>query len=101
MYFISATILHRSARFKFEYIGVYGPADHSLSSAFLEELEAKVIRSQHQVVVGGDFNLIRGAKDKNNANINWPRVHMFNDSIARMALREINHFGAQFTWSAK
>jgi mannosylglycoprotein endo-beta-mannosidase len=53
------------------------------------------------VVVGGDFNLIRGAEDKNNSNINWPRVHLFNDCIARLALRELNRSGARFTWTNK
>jgi hypothetical protein len=53
------------------------------------------------VVVGADFNLIRGAEDKNNNNINWPRIHLFNDCIARLALRELKHSGARFTWSNK
>ena len=42
-----------SSNFKFEYIGVYGPADHSRSSVFLKELEAKVSSSNYPVVVGG------------------------------------------------
>jgi hypothetical protein len=51
------------------------------------------------VVVLGDFNLIRGQQDKNNANINWGQVNAFNDCIARLALREIACSGARFTWS--
>jgi endonuclease/exonuclease/phosphatase (EEP) superfamily protein YafD len=51
--------------------------------------------------VGGDFNLIRGAEDKNNANLNWPRIHLFKDCLARLALREINRIGARFTWTNK
>ena len=51
------------------------------------------------MVVGGDFNLIRGAHEKINANINWPRVTMFNDSIAKMGLKEVHRFGTWFTWS--
>jgi hypothetical protein len=41
-YFLSALTFHREAKFKFEFIGVYGPADHSKSAEFLEELESKV-----------------------------------------------------------
>jgi exonuclease III len=100
-FFISAVVLHRASKVIFEYVGVYGPADHARAPAFLEELENKVSRSQHPVVVGGDFNLIRGAEDKNNSNINWPRVHLFNDCIARLALRELNRSGARFTWTNK
>jgi endonuclease/exonuclease/phosphatase family metal-dependent hydrolase len=82
-------------------VGVYGLADHARAPAFLEDLENKVSRSQHPVVVGGDFNLTRGAEDKNNSNINWPIVHLFNDCIARLALRELNRSGARFTWTNK
>jgi hypothetical protein len=39
--------------------------------------------------------------DKNNSNINFPTVHMFNDLIARMVLIEINRSGARFTWTNK
>jgi exonuclease III len=98
-FFLSAAVYHRASKFKFVAIGVYGPADHSNLAQFLVELESKVQRSPMPVVVFGDFNLIRGAQDKNNNNINWPRVNAFNDAIARMALREVARAGARFTWS--
>jgi hypothetical protein len=53
------------------------------------------------VVVGGDFNLIRGAEDKNNDNINFSRIHMFNDCIARLTIQELKRRGARFTWTNK
>jgi endonuclease/exonuclease/phosphatase family metal-dependent hydrolase len=81
----------------FEFIGVYGPADHARSRNFLEELEVKVSSTQYPVVVAGDFNLIRGSADKNNRNIDWTRVRLFNDSIARMDLGEIRRTDACFT----
>jgi hypothetical protein len=55
----------------------------------------------YPVVVAGDFNLIRGSADKNNSNIDWARVSLFNDSIARMDLGEIRRTGARFTWLNK
>jgi hypothetical protein len=67
-------------------MGVYGPADHARSAIFLSDLESKVENCSNPVVVLGDFNLIKGAQDKNNANINWPLVNAFNDCIARLAL---------------
>jgi endonuclease/exonuclease/phosphatase (EEP) superfamily protein YafD len=57
-FFISTVVLHRSSKVIFEYIGVYGPADHSRAQEFLEELEDKVTRCEHPMVVGGDFNII-------------------------------------------
>ena len=49
------------------------------------------------LIVGGDFNLIRSGADKNNDNINWPRVAMFNNAIASMALREVARSAARYT----
>jgi hypothetical protein len=51
--FIEITAATRGVFFKFEIIGVYGPADHARSELFLQELEAKVNSCQHPVVVGG------------------------------------------------
>src|SRR3954465_14304384 len=53
------------------------------------------------IVLGGDFNLIRSGADKNNRNIDWPRVTLFNNTIASCALREIARTGARFTWTNK
>jgi hypothetical protein len=33
-------------------------------------------------VLGGDFNLIRGKGNKNNSNIDWRLVDLFNNFIA-------------------
>jgi hypothetical protein len=49
-------------------------------------------------MVGGDLNLIRGARDKNNDNINFPRILIFNDYIARLTIQELKRRGARFTW---
>ena len=78
---------------------VYGPADHSHSVEFLGELEAKVLAgsaAQIPLMVGGDFNLIQSGVDKNNANIDWTRVSMFNAAIAASALREAARTGARY-----
>jgi exonuclease III len=98
-FFLSAALFHRETKFKFEFIGVYGPADHSRSLQFLVDLDSKVAACQFLVAVLGDFNLIRGAQDKNNSNINWPLVNAFNDTIAKLVLREVARSGARFTWS--
>jgi hypothetical protein len=51
--------------------------------------------------MGDDFDLIRGTKDKNNNNLNWPRIHQFNNVIVVMLLREINIVGAWFMRTSK
>jgi endonuclease/exonuclease/phosphatase (EEP) superfamily protein YafD len=80
---------------------IYGPADHSRTEEFLSELEREVLACQLPIVVGGDFNLIREVQDKNNSNLNWPRIHRFNDVIAAMSLREVSRAGARYTWTNK
>jgi hypothetical protein len=100
-FFLSASIYHSDTKFKFELVGVYGPTDHTRSPGFITDLEAKVQRCTLPVVILGDFNLLCGVNDKNNTNINWTLVNLFNDDTARMALREIARTGARFTWSNK
>jgi exonuclease III len=81
-FFLSVLVLHRQRNLKWWCILVYGPADHSRTAEFLGELEREVLACRFPVVVAGDFNLIRDARDKNNANLDWPRIHSFNDAIA-------------------
>nr|XP_020188520.2 uncharacterized protein LOC109774221 [Aegilops tauschii subsp. strangulata] len=97
-FFIAATIRVRASLRVLAVVQVYGPADHSRSAEFLGELQDKVLAisaAQTPVLVGGDFNLIRSGADKNNSNVNWPRVAMFNNAIASMALREVARTGAR------
>jgi hypothetical protein len=99
--FLSATIFQRARQFKWCFMLIYGPADHSRTEEFLSELEREVLACQLPIVVGGDFNLIREARDKNNSNLNWPRIHRFNDVIAALSLREVSRAGVRYTWTNK
>jgi hypothetical protein len=78
---------------------VYGPADHRRSPAFLAELSSKVVRCTTPVMIVGDFNLIRAPEDRSSDHVDFPRMRMFNDCIADLALREITTVGARYTWS--
>ncbi|KAK1666249.1 hypothetical protein QYE76_054408 [Lolium multiflorum] len=98
-FYLSTSILHRMSRRIMTIVGVYGPADHGRSSAFLEEVSAKVARTNTPLLMGGDFNLIRAACDKNNDHLNWRLMDLFNEHIAAWALREIPRSGARFTWT--
>jgi hypothetical protein len=97
-FFISTSVLHRASNRIFEVVAIYGPADHSRSRSFLEEISDKVGRATHPLLLGGDFNLIRSAEDKNNDNLNWPLIDLFNEHVASWALREIPRTGARYTW---
>jgi hypothetical protein len=99
VFFISALALQRSNNSKWSFVLVYRPADHGRSEEFLQELVCFVSASPFPVVVGGDFNLIRGLGDKGSGNINWPRVRRFNDALATMSLCEISRVGSRYTWT--
>jgi hypothetical protein len=98
-FFISAAVLCRALNLRLEIMGIYGPADHAHSQIFLAEISNKIANTESPLLVGGNFNLIRGDADKNNDNINWARVDMFNEAIGEWALREIPRTGARYTWS--
>jgi exonuclease III len=98
-FFVSVSVLRRSDNLMLEIMGIYGPADHSLSLAFLEEILAKIARTVLPLILGGDFNLMQSEEDKNKDIINWPRIDMFNDHIANWVVRELPRTGARYTWS--
>jgi hypothetical protein len=64
-YYIKASIICHADRTRLEVIGIYGPADHALSAGFLEEISNKIVAAEAPLIIGGDFNLLRAAHDKN------------------------------------
>lgn len=100
-HYVSALLRHKKDGFKWEVIVVYGPAQHDKSEVFLEELSAKCNKTTVPLVIGGDFNLIRGRADKNIDNIDWNLVNLFNDFIAQNQLQELKRSGSSFTWTNK
>ena len=103
-FFIAVTIKHRTSLATWAIVCVYGPADHSRSADFLREIQALVGAKQAAnipIVLGGDFNLIRSSADKNNDNIDWNRISLFNNAIAACALWELARTGDRYTWTNK
>ena len=79
--------------------GVYGPAQDDFKSAFLAELVRACQQNPLPTLIGGDFNILRSSKDKNNDRYvdRWP--FLFNAVIDSVDLREIDLTGRQFTWA--
>ncbi|KAE8809575.1 hypothetical protein D1007_13868 [Hordeum vulgare] len=100
-FFMSMAVTDRRVHLSWEVIIVYGPADQGRWADFLAELKNKVERCTTPVVVAGDFNLIRWASDISSLNVDRPRMRLFNDCIADLALREIARVRARFMWSNK
>ena len=88
-FWASVVLSHKSMNTLCEYIVVYGPADHSLSNLFLNELSTKIESCTLPMVIGGDFNLLRCPLDKNNNNFSWSLANAFNDFISANAIREL------------
>lgn len=60
-FFLGAEMIQKNNNFKWELLVVYGPAGHSRSIDFLRKIYHKANSSLNPLVIGGDFNLIRGA----------------------------------------
>jgi exonuclease III len=91
----------RRSNFRWRFITVYGPARHDLSVAFIDELKAICALSTLPVILGGDFNLIREASDKNSENIDLGLINLFNEFIGDLQLRELKRSGQRYSWTNK
>jgi hypothetical protein len=81
------------------FTGVYGPHQDAEKVGFLEEL--REIRSfcSGPWVIGGDFNMIYSAEDKNNENLNRAMMGRFRRFVNDYELKEIPLLGRRYTWS--
>jgi hypothetical protein len=91
----------RRSNFRWVMVTIYGPVNHDLSNAFLEELGAICQQSVLPLIIGGDFNLIREISDKNSDNIDFNLIDQFNSFIGDHELRELKRSGQKFTWTNK
>jgi hypothetical protein len=82
-------------------MAVYGAAQDIQKPPFLAELVRMCENQTLPMLIGGDFNIIRSPREKNNNNYNarWPFV--FNAIIESLNLREIVLSGRQYTWASR
>jgi hypothetical protein len=100
-FYVSMVLRHRTRNFIWEMLTVYGPAHHDLLASFILELSRKCMYATLPLVMGGDFNLIRTASDKNNCNVNLGLMNMFNMFIGLHQLQKIRRSGSKYTWTNK
>jgi exonuclease III len=81
------------------FTGVYGPQSDALKVQFLQQLRLVRQDCTGPRVVGGDFNLIYQAEDKNNSNLDWAKMGRSRRFINDVELHEIPLLGRKFTWS--
>lgn len=88
-FFVGVTVRHRVLNVRWKCVIVYGPAQHERSNEFLTEISQVGENTLLPLLIGGDFNLIRGYRVKNKGGGDAGRISMFNDFIERLELREI------------
>jgi len=88
-FYVKFTLRLKSNDFKFVLYAVYGPAQLQNKSAFLVELANTCSKETLPYIIGGDFNIMRGPKDKSSGNFDpkWP--NLFNAVIESLDLKEI------------
>ena len=65
-FFIKFHLSNKSDKFKWILMAVYGPAQDDFKSAFLAELVRTCQHNFLPTLIGGDFNIMRSSKEKNN-----------------------------------
>jgi hypothetical protein len=81
------------------FTGVYGPQEDDEKVMFLQELRNIRALCNGAWLLGGDFNLIYQAADKNNANLDRAMMGRFRRFLDDLDLKEIPLLGRKYTWS--
>ena len=85
-------------------VGGLRPENQTRSADLLMEIQSNAAAPSWAplpIVVGGYFNLIFSGEDTNNANIDSPRMHLFNNVNASMELRDVAISRTRYTWTNK
>lgn len=96
---VSVMLLDKKTGFSWKLVVVYGSAYEEGKEEFISELHQVLESWQGPIVIGGDFNLIRFAHEKNNDNVNYRCVDAFNGWVHKWGLLELNAPNRKFTWS--
>ncbi|WVZ52923.1 hypothetical protein U9M48_003922 [Paspalum notatum var. saurae] len=98
-FFIKFKVRNKVDDFRWLLVSIYGPAQQENKEAFLLELAHLCSKETLPMVVGGDFNILRGPNEKNNSNYNdrWP--FLFNAVIDACNLQELEMSGRRYTWA--
>lgn len=84
---------------KWNLLVVYGAAQDENKLKFLAELSQFCSSNHEPILIGGDFNLIRYANERNKNMGVHRHTGMFNTLIHLHELRELVMLGGMFTWS--
>ena len=77
---------------------VYGDAQPERKARFLAELSRIFQNSVTPILIGGDFNIIRKASEKNKPGTPSHWSFLFNAILEQAGVRELEMNGRNFTW---
>jgi hypothetical protein len=96
-FYVKFHLCNKENNFKWVLVAVYGPAQIPLKEQFLTELVQMISHERLPVLVGGDFNILRHADEKNKDNFDQQWPFLFNCVIDGLNLRELEMSGRQYT----
>lgn len=100
-HFVGVQIRNMLSNFRWKLLVVYGPADHTLSRGFLQEVREVCIKGSLPMVIAGDFNLVLEVSDKSTGHVDVELMGDFNKRVSELALMEIRRIGSKYTWTNK
>jgi hypothetical protein len=100
-FFLGCLVRNRLSNYKFWFLSIYGPAQHDRSDDFILELSSFCANKVLPILMGGDFNLVRNNKDRNQGQGDPRLMNLFNEFIGTYQLRDIFVSGVKYTWSNK
>lgn len=86
-------------KIKWNLLIAYGAAHEEKTLAFLAELSSFCSRNSDPILIGGDFNIIRFANERNRQVGVQRYSDLFNTLIDFYELRELEVSGGMYTWS--
>jgi len=98
-FMIQVNLWDKVNKVKWNLIVVYGAARDDLKVKFLAELSAFCSNNLDPVLIGGDFNIIRYANERNRQHGVQRFSDLFNSLIDFHELREIEMSRGMYTWS--
>ena len=92
------TVQDIEKRFIWDLVVIYGDAQPERKALFLAELSRVFQNSVNRILIGGDFNIIRKASEKNKPGSPGHWSFLFNAILEQAGVRELDMNGRKFTW---
>jgi hypothetical protein len=85
--------------FVWRFVVVYGSPYEEGKADFLGELVGLLANRDGPTAIGGDYNIVTTAKEKNNGQVNQKWADSFLDLINKWGLIELKNSNRSYTWT--